>query len=363
MKLVADSGLWSTGPPVAPTPLVAVLEVSGAVLSWGVDDEPSAAAIAFTDPAHADWLWRVLGESGHSAVASALAGRQPDRAQTIELAGVGLQPGSVDELRRLAIGHWLRRWWPASHRDGIVALDPAVLDAEIALLTAAAQDFFADDTFDSDVTGLLSPHAAALGALVRDGDPRVAELIRAAGELTDDVGIAIDEPAQAMPRRDDYALAAGSDGRTGIVGAVARGTSSLDWGGVPPGMFDAAENTIDWRVEVTDAATNAVVTVALSGPASPSGIAVRLHSGDFSGAGVLDDDGRATFPIVDAQRVPVTESVAWNHVWRAVAVTVGVAVGESVESRDRVRDFARSRLAEPGADAYLAEILAAEADY
>ncbi len=37
MKLVADSGLWSTGPLVAPTPFAAVLEVSGAVLSWPID--------------------------------------------------------------------------------------------------------------------------------------------------------------------------------------------------------------------------------------------------------------------------------------------------------------------------------------
>ena len=81
--------------------------------------------------------------------------RQPDGSQTIELSGVGVLPGSVDRLRRLALGHWLRRWWPASHRDGIAALDAALLDAEIALLTAAAQDFFADDTFDSDVAGLL----------------------------------------------------------------------------------------------------------------------------------------------------------------------------------------------------------------
>ena len=38
MKLMSDSGLWSTGPFVAPSPLQAVLEVSGAVLSWTVDD-------------------------------------------------------------------------------------------------------------------------------------------------------------------------------------------------------------------------------------------------------------------------------------------------------------------------------------
>ena len=61
MRLVADSGLWSTGPRAESTPLVAVLEVSGAVLSWTVDDPSGAASIAFTDLPEADWLWRILG--------------------------------------------------------------------------------------------------------------------------------------------------------------------------------------------------------------------------------------------------------------------------------------------------------------
>jgi hypothetical protein len=363
MKLVADSGLWSTGPLVAPSPLVAVLEVSGAVLSWAVDDDPDTAAITFTDLARADWLWRVLGEPGHSAVASAVRGRRPEGTQAIDLAGVGLRPGSVDQLRRLAFGHWLRRWWPASHRDGIAALDPALLDAEVALLTAAAQDFFSDDTFDSDVAGLLAQHATTLRGLAVSGDPRVVELVRAAGELTDDVGAALDQPVAATPRRDDYALAAGRDSRGGTLGSVARGTSSLDWAGVPPGVFDAAENTVDWRVEAAGAVTNVVVGIELSGTGSPSGLSVRLRSGDFSGAGMLDDDGRASFPIVDAQHQPVTESIAWNHDWRTTEVTVGALVQESPQTRDRVRDIARARLATPASDAFLAEILAAEADY
>src|ERR1700754_4087190 len=206
MKLVADSGLWSTGPLVAPTPLVAVLEVSGAVLSWTVDGDADAPAITFTDLPRADWLWRMVGESGHSAVAAAVDGRRPDGSQTIDVTGVGVLPGSVDRLRRLALGHWLRRWWPASPRDGIAALDPALLDAEVAVLTAAAQDFFSGDTFDSDVGALLAPHAVALNGLVPGGDPRVVELVTAASELTDDVGIALTEPSPAAPRRDDYAL-------------------------------------------------------------------------------------------------------------------------------------------------------------
>jgi hypothetical protein len=110
----------------------------------------------------AEWLWRVLGESGHVAVSSAVHGRAAVEPQTVELAGVDLAPGSVDRLRRLAVGNWMRRWWPASERDGIAGLDRALLDAEIALLTAAAQDFFTEDTLDSDVAQLLAPHAGTL---------------------------------------------------------------------------------------------------------------------------------------------------------------------------------------------------------
>ncbi|HXL62190.1 MAG TPA: hypothetical protein VN959_16210, partial [Mycobacterium sp.] len=71
MRLVADSGLWSTGQLLPHPQLTAVLEVSGAVLSWTVDDPLTPAQITFTDPARADWLWRVIGERGHSALAAA----------------------------------------------------------------------------------------------------------------------------------------------------------------------------------------------------------------------------------------------------------------------------------------------------
>jgi len=42
---------------------------------------------------------------------------------------------------------------------------------------------------------------------------------------------------------------------------------------------------------------------------------------------------------------------------------VGAGTGETAAVRDRVRRYVRARLAAPGADAFLAEILAAEADY
>jgi hypothetical protein len=363
MRLVADSGLWSTGRLIAPAPLVAVLEVSGAVLSWPVDEYSAAAAITFTDLERADWLWRVLGESGHSAVAAAVGRRPPDAAETLELNGVSLLTGSLDQLRRLALGHWMRRWWPASHRDGIVALDAALLDAEIAILTVAAEDFFADDTVDSDVPELIAPHSAALSHHVRGGDPRIVELVRTAAELADEVAIALAEPATVTSRRDDYALAAGPDGGRRTAGAIASGTGSLDWGGVPPAIFDAAEDTIDWLIEATGPRANASVGVSLSGPGSPSGIAVRLRSESLRGEGVLDRRGQADFPLFDAQRQPVSETAAYNHDWDSTVVTVGAVVDESPQTRDRVRDLARARLAMPAHDAYLVEILAAESDY
>ena len=58
------------------------------------------------------------------------------------------------------------------------------------MLTAGAEDFFTDETFDSDVAGLLRPHAAALSAHLHGGDPRVVELVQTCADLADDVGVA-----------------------------------------------------------------------------------------------------------------------------------------------------------------------------
>jgi hypothetical protein len=87
------------------------------------------------------------------------------------------------------LGHWLRRWWPASQRDGITGLDRALLDVEVALLTAGAQGFFTDDTLDSDVAELLAPQAPALTMHVRDDDPLIRDLVRAGAGLADDIGV------------------------------------------------------------------------------------------------------------------------------------------------------------------------------
>jgi hypothetical protein len=173
-----------------PAPLTAVLEVSGAVLSWVVDDPAAPAAITFTDLTRADWLWRLVGESAHAAL---LSGQPLTGALTL-----AAEPAAA--LRRLALGHWLRRWWPASRHDGIVALDPALLDAEIAVLTAAADGFFTDDTLDSDVAALLAPHAVGLAVAALSGDPRVADLPTTPGWTAGRTPSPVVSPTPPRPR-------------------------------------------------------------------------------------------------------------------------------------------------------------------
>jgi hypothetical protein len=368
MRLVTESGLWATGPAMDEAPAVAVLELSGAVLAWTVDDPAGAEStrITFTNLAAAEWLWRVVGQPGHVALLTALGARTARDGQPVDIAGVEASPTALGPLRRLAVGHWLRRWWPASARDGIVALDRAVLDGEVALLTVAAQDYFGDDTFDSDVGELLRPHRGTLAQLALGGDPRVAELATACTELADELGVerAAAAVTDAARRRDDYALAAGPDTTSRASEQIASGVGSVNWAAVPPGMFDAADRTVDWAIEMAGSTAVAAVRVATSAPVA--GIEVRLRAGPFTGAGVLNDEGRATLPLVGAASAPVTEVQAWDHDWPAATVTIGADVDDSAtaaQMRQRLRDFARGRLARQGQDAFLAEVLAAESDY
>jgi hypothetical protein len=311
--------------------------------------------------------------------------RDADGPQDLDLAGVDVVPAALDELRRLALGHWLRRWWPASQRDGIAGLDPALLDVEIALLTVGAQAFFTDDTLDSDVAELLRPHGTALGGHAASGDPRIRELVRAGTGLADELGIdgpgwpellaALDDSAALaqLPgtRQDDYALAAGTAAaaRESIGGVIGEGIASVTWSAVPPRIFDAAEHTVDWTVRATGTeprTVTAVVQAALIGPEDASGIGLRVRSGPARGDGVLEADGRATLPLVDAERRPLTESAAWNHDWTTTTIIVGADAVESQETpqaRERVRRWARARLDARPDDAFLAEILAAESAY
>jgi hypothetical protein len=360
VKLVADADAWVIGPTVSDVPAVALLEVSGAVLEWTVDDPNRAAATRMTvlDITAADWLWRVVGPDGHAAI---VAG--------VELADVDYRPEVLEPLRRIAIGYWLRRWWPQSSRDGIVPLDGALLDGELALLVNAAQEFFTEDTFDSDVDGLLAPHQRALLELEQDGDPRVVDVVRRCADVADETGAwSTDLAVSPAGRRDDYALAAGRDADRDP-GSIAGGVESVDWVAVPAGTFDAAEHTIDWSIHSAGSAVFATVHVAMIRGASARGIGVRLQSGALHGAGVLDANGTAALALVGEEGRELTEIRAWDHDWSNTSVVVGADGHRTVDPvaaaalRQRIRDFARARLAVPGPDAFLTEIVAAESDY
>jgi hypothetical protein len=131
-------------------------------------------------------------------------------------------------------------------------------------------------------------------------------------------------------------------------------------------VFDAADETVEWSIEMAESTAAALVRVAPLGPASPSGIPVRVSSGPVSGVGILDERGRATVSLMDEGHRVLAEGPAWNHDWSTTTVAVGADVQESAEAaetRQRIRAFARRRLAAPGEDAFLAETLAAESDY
>jgi hypothetical protein len=209
-------------------------------------------------------------------------------------------------------------------------------------------------------------------------------VVRAGAGLADEVGVedigwaelfaALDDssvmpaavPDQPSGLRDDYALAAGSDTSPRGATPIARGVASINWGAVPPGIFDAGEDTIDWRVEIAGTAPVAVVRAALIGLDPATGVAVQLQCGVVDGTAALDAGGRATVPLVDAQQRPMTESAAWDHDWSATSVLIGAQVSgatETRETRERVRHWVRARLDRPADDAFLAEILASESAY
>ena len=360
MRLSSGSAALTFGPAVAEPPAVAVLEVGGAVLAWTIDDPEGAVNVrmTITDVVAADWLWRVVGPTGHAAIVAGAGTADYD-----------VQPGVLEPLHRLAVGHWLRRWWPESLRDGFARLDPALLDGELAILTETAQEFFTQDTFDSDLEGLLGPHRVPLLALERTGDPRVVDLVRSCADLATESG-AWPMPEGPVPpvdsprgRRGDYALAAGTSVDREPA-AIASGTGSVEWVLVPPGILDAAEDTIDWSIGSADGSVVATVRVALTGMRSARGIGVRLRSGTVNGTGVLDAGGTGAFTMVGRDDRPLTESQAWDHDWSRTSVAIGVAgTGEGRTVRNRLRSFARTRLMRPGPDAFLAEIVAAESDY
>ncbi|MEC3916177.1 hypothetical protein [Nocardia sp. CDC160] len=327
---------------VAAGPDVMVLEVLGGHLIWNVlaAREVPAALIDNIDLAQ-EWVWALYGEP----VALALDGIGADGAVGDSVA-VTAAPARSDlavSARRLAYAHWAARWWPASTLDGIAALDQALLDRDIAVLTEECESLV-------DGADALAP-------------PTPASIER-------------------TRRASDYALAAGEESRAGTM-VLARGTGGWDWRRCPPGLVDASESAVSWQLIRAASETTVAITVAAH-PDLPPDLPphLRPHAHIDTGRGELDAE------LHQADDTWVGESTL-------AAPTSGVRVGihvpgfgplpESSDSRahdadsagaaasalrDRIREFAASRLrlaATPADDRdpfapLLAEIAAAAGD-
>ena len=137
----------------------------------------------------------------------------------------------------------------------------------------------------------------------------------AVNDLADDVGVASSSHGgDAAPRRlctrGRGGCTPGHDGRGGKWTAPSTGQPCR------PGVFDAAENTVDWSIEATDAATTAVVGVELSGRGSPMASLYDYGPDPFGGEAYWTTTGGRCSRSSTLSGSPITESAAWNHDWR-----------------------------------------------
>lgn len=263
--------------------MIPVLLAHGAVLELplgGTDMHVTVLDAAEAEP----WLTRRLGAD---VALEVLAGRTTVQAPA--------------RIGRLALALWAMRWWPASVRLGIPALDGALLALDAAASAAVLDDVLdpfeatAAEWFDvarSDAAGLHlrgpGVEEAAL-ALVEHFD---AESDDARRDEAAALARAAAMGADGSLRRRDVALAAGAGRGSGTDAVLANGTASVDWALVPPGVLDAAEHTVRWRLDAVG-----------------SGAAVRVEVDALPGAIA---DGVAAVVVVGTRevRVPLTRSAA-----------------------------------------------------
>ncbi|WP_181777759.1 hypothetical protein [Amycolatopsis pittospori] len=311
----------------------------------------SSMRIELTDPGAAEpWLTRLVGADD---TLTALAEGHID------------VPASP-ELARLALLLWLRRWWPASPSLGIPSLDAALLDLETAVATAAVEDVAEGllDGFEADPAELFDA-AIAADALFAAAPPVAGEVGALCTRLSfwfdeqDDVvraEVAAGSAARlenASPGQRAYALAAGAGHTTSSEGVVAEGRASVDWARVPPGVLDAAEGTVTWRIVTAMAAARLEVDVAgafadalLTAVAMHDGepfaeVPLSLGAGRFSGTADLDETAARLAASVHSGRIGLVVGVAAE----------GVA-GTTAEDRAEVVALVRAR---PPEDRTLAE--------
>ncbi|MFI6463239.1 hypothetical protein [Streptomyces sp. NPDC050538] len=299
--------ILTTSPVDAPDFTRAVLDVAGAVLTWPVLGDAELPTAEVHDVSRAQqWLWAVYGERTAAAVYACATGGLAEVRVPADLTPLA---GSV---ARLGLGHWATRWWPASHLDGIPALQPDVVGLELAALTHECQQLFDDegDQPDACVTELIGDHQVALDPLIQwwhatppstDTARRLESVLRSVDDAADGAGLdgkalrrlrsALDrprpagipvDPAALFPRHDDYALAAGEPLATGGR-LITRGAGTNDWRRYPPGLVDASESAVSWTARALGARrqieVEVVAHIAAPVTAVPLAAEVRVNDG------------------------------------------------------------------------------------
>ncbi|MEV0740139.1 hypothetical protein AB0I51_30345 [Streptomyces sp. NPDC050549] len=361
----------------------AVLDVAGAVLTWPVLGNPGPPTAEIHDVEQAQqWLWAVHGERVAAAVHACATGDPVGP-------GVPADPTALAaDAARLGFGHWAARWWPASHLDGIPALQPDVLGLELAALTHQCQQLFdgrggafgdlADfgDQPDDCAAELIEDHRAALDPLIQwwraapgsstDTTRRLESVLRLIDDAADGAGLDGPElrrlrslldrpgPAAAAPsdpgtlfaRYGGYALAAGerlvAGGRL-----IARGSGTNDWRRYPPGLVDASETAVSWTARALGARRQFEVDVVAHSAAPATGVPlaaeVRVNDGPRKRVALARRDdiwtGRADLDLPPGETRPRVE---------LGVLLPGFDPGPGPETgaeRDAIRALVRRRLA------------------
>ncbi|SEC53722.1 hypothetical protein SAMN05216489_00984 [Streptomyces sp. 3213] len=383
---------------------LAVLDVAGAVLSWSVLGDPGPPAAEIHDVGRAQqWLWAVYGERVAAAVHACATGQL---AETV----VPDDPTSLAaDAARLGFGHWAARWWPASHLDGIPALQPDVLGLELAALTHQCQQLFDGTAGDFDgqpdacAAELIEDHRAALDPLIqwwRAASTGPAQQVERVLRLIDDAadGAGLDgpelrrlrslldrsspaattslNPGALFARSDGYALAAGELLVTGGR-LIARGSGTNDWRRYPAGLVDASENAVSWTARALGARRQFEVEVVAHSAAPTTGAPltaeIRVNDGPRKRVALARRDdmwtGRTDLDLPPGETRPRVE---------LGVLLPGFDPGpgpETAAERDAIRALVRRRLtaaAQPTANdalphgsfsaPFLAEIAAATTD-
>lgn len=381
------------------------LHVQGAYLVFDIRRQDPPFASVYDLDAASWWVEDLFG----SEVAELL---DPEAAPAAS--GVGASDGEtttrvhVDHsgifpaLRRLALGAWLDRYWPAGVPD-VGELDVPLLQIELAALAWRLNGIFVSE---QPAGPLLEPNARRLLELARDSigtnDERVREIIldalTAGTEALPADTPALPAIADTLDRYldddplttwdleletlfdEEFALSAqlegapnataGSEHRGRAADAAPESSDSVDWQQVPPRVVDWDDGQVrfslsrgadgTWTVPVrvkaawgTEAVTDLLARVystAHGAPVLPLGVGSLQRDGaEYRGAVSLVGLRSDAVPDLDQLVVDVFTDA------RATRPALGPARADAAQQRQEVRAFLRNRVTSTDIDRFLGE--------